>query len=953
MLESPFSEVSQRYVVEVSDQLNSFLAQVVGLDDSERNCISGSAFRALHSEAHLALIRVLVLELHAAKVTGMLTDGSPEMQFQEFLRSALEPAFITHLRSRYPVLEKWLARSLDNRRTAIESMVSRMVADREKLRDYFGTNCDRLTGLELGVGDSHDGGCAVAKLEFSGGLLMYKPRPMALDVCLEAFLEHVFPSQEERVRVPKTLDRGDYGWAAFVEHRYCRDDAELVQFYRSMGCWIGVMHLLGGTDIHCDNLIASGPVPLVVDPECLFVPFEGAIESGRGPAHNEAVRTIGDSVLRTSIVPRRLPHVAFRGVDISSLGASAGQKGKTLAPMLVDDGTIDVRIIGGEVTFDTPMSLPGPEPSFVKHSEEIVSGYLQTTRRLCDLDSRGQLFSMLGAFEGSRVREMFRPTQTYVELKHLLWHPASLHDPTKARARVMDALRHGARARTLTPDHLDRELNDLQARDIPAFRRRVSIDHVASLLRRWRADRPEMQEMILRSSLFAANLNARHDDQNGGHIDRVPGCADDSICDHHDALRRRLARQSMQRLLKYAVTAANGSVTWLGMALSTNGWSVEPIKADLYGGLSGVAFALAGYRHEMACGRVDHIDGLQDALDGCMATIHAVDHLPESARRRGFIGEGGRIWSWLLLYLLLDEPRMLEFAIERAESLLVDDFTGNGEYDLLGGEAGLIVPLLHLGALTYDVRWLDLAGTIGRQLVASAIVDERGARWVSAASEEPIGGFAHGSTGVGWALARLSISSAGSAKERERWNQIADLAFRFEMSLYDDNHCAWRDMRLREPGAFSNAWCHGGIGIGLAAADLYARTKRDAYLQTMRTAVASALKHGWHQGVSLCHGSLALRELVFRSNEVDDQLDRSVLDRGDLVIMSEMGRFLSNERSDAMELFVPGLMTGLSGVIFGLCRMSSKCTLPTPLLMDAECGHISKRHTRSNRSTVS
>ena len=66
------------------------------------------------------------------------------------------------------------------------------------------------------------------------------------------------------------IERGAYGWAEFVAHRYCDGEAELARFYRGLGHWLGVLRLLGGTDIHHENLIAVGPVPVVIDVESLF-----------------------------------------------------------------------------------------------------------------------------------------------------------------------------------------------------------------------------------------------------------------------------------------------------------------------------------------------------------------------------------------------------------------------------------------------------------------------------------------------------------------------------------------------------------------------------------------------------------------------------------------------------------------------------------------------------------
>jgi type 2 lantibiotic biosynthesis protein LanM len=941
MDEASFSSVVELFSAPDCELLRESLASMQDLDKDERDCIVRSAERSMHSNAYAATLRVLVLEMHAAKLTGALKGEDPVEQFRAFLRHVGDPAFIGHLRSRYVLVER-LGNVLANKRAAIEEMTSRMLLDRERLARHFGKSCDKLTSLELELGDSHLGGRAVAKLGFADHAVMYKPRPMRLDETLDTFLGRIFPEESRRIRLPETMDCGHYGWAAFVTHRHCQDDAELGIFYRGMGHWIAVMHLLSGTDIHCDNLIAVGCTPVVIDPECLFARACDALESPQGAAYAEAARTIASSILRTSIVPYRLPYAAFKGVDISSVGAAMGQKVEAMTtPSLVNDGTTDAYLGSRPVEPRMAQSMPSLSSSFIAHKEDLIEGWLEATRRLKELDCEGELGRLLEAFEGCVVRDMFRTTQFYLELRHLLWHPVSLHSPEKARTRAMGILTENPGASALVPGQIDDELARLEERDIPAFRSGATLERVMSSLERWRKDDIDRQEMILRGSLLAADLNARAEKERGIPVRsarKVEALPDGD----REELRHELLEKAVRRLLRFSLRATDGSMTWIGTALGSNGWVVEPIRSDFYAGIGGIAFALAGYRHEVACGRAEAVDGLQDVLEGCLATMRGVHRAGIRRSMGGFNGVGAEVWQWLLLADLLGRPELVDFAVECADFLSFEGLQENDEPDLLTGEAGLIVPLIHLADATEDDRWLDVARTVGNRLDQAAVVGDGGTRWNSASFDTPIGGFAHGATGIGWALARLSLSRAGSMKERQRWSEVADGAFHFEALLYQPSDRAWRDLRMPEQGACSDAWCHGGIGIGMAASDLFARTGRNAYLETMQVAVSDALEHGWREDVSLCHGSLGMRELVARSADLGIQ-ERHVLDEGDRAILSAVAGFLGGTNSMAMELFVPGLMTGLSGVIFGLCQMHPACSLPSPLLMELKPGASVRR----------
>ena len=932
MSKQSFSVVVEIFASRECSRLNDFLTANPDLDAAERDVIFRAGTVELLSEANSAMLRVLLLELHAAKLTGQIPLGTPYVQFEAFVREALQPAFVEHLGDRYPALPGRLERVLANRRMAIETMVSRLITDRERLARFFGISCARLVALSLGLGDSHDQGHAVAKLEFTSSALMYKPRPMQLDVRLDAFLERLFSGSSGRIRVPKAMDCTDYGWTAFVEHTYCESEASLSDFYQNLGRWISVMHLLAGSDIHCENLIASGPVPVIVDPECLFAKNWGAKDMGKGEAYVEATRMISGSVLRSGIVPYRSPFDALKGVELSSMAASAEKESEVVGPTLVDEGTVNARIAKGRITLDTPKSMPSPKNIFMQHVEDVFDGFAQTNHLLRGLDSSGQLNSLLQEFRSCRVRDLYRPTQVYAEVRQMLWHPASLHDPEKARSRANVMLGRGV---GLTSEQVESEIEHLMLRDVPAYRSEVSADRIESTLGLWRKNPMDTQEMILRASILAADLNSRDDGVSEKQQRRILGNASASLSDDLDEERRELAERAVRRLLNFSVRAEDGSSTWVGPVRGINGWMVEPVEADFYNGLGGIAVTLAGYRHEMRCGRVNTVNGVQETLDGCMTALRSMELASKPTRGGGFNGIGARIWTWLTLHSLTKRTDMLDVAVEYAQTLLSHDFVESEELDLLSGEAGLIVPLIHLGNTTQNPCWLNQAAAIGNRLVGAAILDAKGARWSSISFKKPLGGFAHGATGIGWSLARLSLSQTGTAGDRQHWAHVAERAFEFEKSLYDKEHCAWRDLRRTDEMVFSNAWCHGGIGIGLAASDLYAQTGLETYLQTMRAAMASTLKLGWHKRANLCHGSLGMREMVSRIAQIDPKTDRQDLDNGDRIVLSEIRRLMTGSGQLVEELFVPGLMTGLSGIVHGLCRMHPECELPSPLLMEA------------------
>lgn len=185
-----------------------------------------------------------------------------------------------------------------------------------------------LIGVEAGAGDSHRGGRSVMLLRFADGArLVYKPRPLAAHRHFNTLAEWFgsLPGAPE-LRVLRVLDRGDYGWAEFVEERPCATAAETRQFYRRQGALLALLHTLDGTDLHHENLIACGPHPVLVDVETLFHPPLGPARST-----DPAARALHDSVHRVGLLPQLLVGDTT-ALDMSAIGGAGPRRHRSRPP---------------------------------------------------------------------------------------------------------------------------------------------------------------------------------------------------------------------------------------------------------------------------------------------------------------------------------------------------------------------------------------------------------------------------------------------------------------------------------------------------------------------------------------------------------------------------------------------------------------------------------------------
>jgi lantibiotic modifying enzyme len=427
-------------------------------------------------------------------------------------------------------------------------------------------------------------------------------------------------------------------------------------------------------------------------------------------------------------------------------------------------------------------------------------------------------------------------------------------------------------------------------------------------------------------------------------VRRLPSTTDTYKLDRR---RRALAAGIVGQVVDTAITGADGTVSWVAPVLNPTGWSVQALSHDLYSGTAGVAVLLAGHLREQAAGRADEVPGAERVLAATVHTMRLAEQRwaadtaagvplrPEPPG--GYVGLGSRISGWLLLRRLgVVGDDALEWAAELAGQLpraVVDD----AAYDVLAGRAGAIVPLLRLSEHTGEPRWVELASYLGDQLVAEAApgstpsgVDT--ACWPNAQFPEGIGGFAHGASGIGWALARLAEVTRDPAH-----TDTAAAAFAYEATLYDADQGGWLD--LREEGHVGAAWCHGGVGIGLAGLDLldHSGVQGGVHAAGWREPVRAAAASSWERGTgwnhTLCHGDFGVWEVVTAAMARGlgpAGLDRSTVDAHLVGVVEEFGVVTGMAR----DAFVPGLLPGAGGIAYQLLRLHPDCPLPSVLLPD-------------------
>lgn len=912
--------------------------------DAERLC--DLLYPPLPHQLDHVVTRCLVLELNIARLLDDLPGDAPEDRFAAFRARLREPAYRRHLLGEYPVLFRLAATIADHWVTTSARFVRRLVADLPDLVRTFG-ELGRVVAIRTGLGDSHRGGQTVSTVDFDGGgTLVYKPRPVAVDVHFQRLLGWLDGTGATAgFRTLTYLDRGDYGWSEFVRPEAAAGPDGLHRFYRRQGGLLALLHVLCANDFHAENLIAAGDHPVLIDLESLIQPELLLRNDGAPEAEQAAVNAAAASVLRIGLLPfQAWQTAAGSSVDVSGLGGGADDRLTPVALPYVDEaGTDRMSVKLRRQTMGRPANRPVDDGSVLRvldYADDIVAGFTEVyelcAARAAELTAPG---GAVAAFAGDEVRVILRSTMQYEMLRHTAYHPDVVRDGLELD-RHLDRLWKDVSRRPSLAVAVPHERADLWRHDIPVFTARtdegvlrsstgaavpglVGAPGLANVTARLAGLGPAdlaRQTWLIRGALATTAVDIRGVDYPGY---RVPPL-------RSAARPERLVAQA-DRIGRYLASIAyrsDGAAEWLGVQSNQGeNWSLSPLGADLFHGLSGIALFLA--QLGVVTGEPAHTALARDAF----ATARSQVARDMVGKVGGMAGLGGLVYAATHLAVLWDDPALLDYAHSLVPAIAADA-ARDTRYDVVAGSAGSIAGLAALAAVRPGGAVTDALAACADALVRGARPWGSGAAWLGTVMVEervadvPMAGMSHGAAGIVWPL----LYAAGTLGD-PRHVDAARSGLAYERDLLRPDTGNWRDVRRGGSGPDGDlvAWCAGAAGIGISRLRCLDRLDTPDVRADLATALATTRQRGFGMNHSLCHGDLGNLDLLVLAA---DRLDRPELaDEARL----RAGAVLDSIDADGWICGVPtgveapGLMTGLAGIGYQLLRLADPGRVPSVL----------------------
>ncbi|MFF2726543.1 type 2 lanthipeptide synthetase LanM family protein [Streptomyces sp. NPDC058008] len=920
-----FVPVVAPFAARAADRVASAVSGDSGARPGPAACSAGvlDGFRR-DVERRLAVLaaRTLVSELHDARAGGRLTGPGPRERFRDFLRLTASRAGLASLVTTYPVLARVLARAAMNAADAFAEMLGRLAADGSLLGSspvlgdrgagrLTGYGPHTLTEVEAGTGDSHRGGRSVMLLRFADGArLVYKPRPLAAHRHFDTVVRWFNSlAGTPGLRTPRVLDRGAYGWAEFVGDAPCRTAAETTLFYRRLGALLALLHVLDGTDLHHENLIACGAHPVLVDVETLFHPPLTQV-----PPADPAARALYSSVHRVGLLPQLLVGDTT-ALDMSAVGGGRAASSPLETASWAAAGTDTMHLVRTTGRFTGSANRPtldGAPAEPFRFTDALCDGFRAAYTAVSD--SRDELLGpkgLLRLFADDETRFVPRPTWTYATLLHESTHPDLMRDAAE-RQQVFALLRTGALGTPALAGLEDEEIAELWQGDVPVFTTRPDLTEVwsgtgrrlpgptgptglARVEAKIRAldtvDRLD-QERIIRTAMVSTSTEPPHGAA-GTARPRTEATAPEPE-------RLLSAARSVGDQLVSLAYDSGSRTNWIGLELlGERYWRLTPLAADLAGGYTGPALFLA---------QLASLTGAARYADAARAALAPLPGLLDALHLRGddlgvlgsgaFAGLGGIAYALTEVGTLLDDSRLLDWA-GPATRLACAASSAEEGLGVRGGAAGGLVSLLAVHRATGRTEARRGAERCAERLVAAAPPSS--------------GGFADGAAGIGWALLRFAGAGGGT---RHR----------------DAGLDALRGA-VRGAGG-GRSWCAGTSGVALAVADSPEALADPELRDWLAEHAGDVARAAPQTDDSLCHGELGVLELLGHPALLP--LRPHWLRRtGTLMAAADRAQPRCGTPGHVPH---PGLLTGLSGIGHGLLRAGFPDRVGPALLMRHSTG---------------
>ncbi|MCL9663062.1 type 2 lantipeptide synthetase LanM family protein [Paenibacillus hunanensis] len=892
-------------------------------------------------------VKVLTIEINKLSTHSLLTGNTPEARYQNFCSKLQQRQYFTQLVYEYPTMFRMIIEESIQQKNFLLEAVDHLISDFNQIQERFGV-LGALTTIEMNKGDSHCGKKTVLICGFEHGKVVYKPKPLQVNIHVNQIIEYMNNQGLEYAIQPlPVIAYEDYGWQAYIEQVSSTSEAEIEQLYYKVGVYICLLHVLMGSDMHAENVIMSGNNPYFVDLESLFQGYDSQ-DLQEETAYKKVLYTIKDSVIRTCLLPAKLDKQS--NLDVSGL-TGAGDKTIAKGKFAFEHNYTDqIKLVRTSYTTTYKKNIPllnGIRVNPRQYVASIVKGFEKAYQIITEhkSDFIGP-HGWIRNFAKDKVRTIVRNTSDYSTLLNASTNPNYLIDALY-RNRLFDRMwAISSRNHRLLPI-IPAEIYDLLHMDIPYFYSYV--DHTSIYDSRDNEYEFFHQETLLDRVIQRIEaMDEQHNDLSF-QVQMIQTALATPIKKwdlkqykkdyrSYDHLEQKPASYFIEEAIRIAdqlitlstTTTDFADISWANISIGNDEqWIMNPLDNSLYEGLLGNALFFATiYQMTEQARYLDVVEKILVAVN----LDKMLYNKPQSLS--AFTGEASYAYSYYYLGLLLQRQDLKEQGIQHilhcGKQIAEDD-----QYDLMAGCAGTLLVALQIYQDCVQDEVLSIAIQCGEHLIKRATpINDHSIGWQNAIGDGSVlTGMSHGNAGIAWALAELYEET-----RMETFRHYAIQALAYEREMYSPEENNWFDLRNRQNRIQKNFpepvnWCHGAPGIGMSRIKVINIMDDQQTRIEIERAIEKTLEEGLGGSDCLCHGSMGNIDLLLLSAQHLGQTEHfDIAQRivGDLVQNAQADQWYSGIPQTAQ---VPTLMIGLAGIGYQLLRTVDPYRVPSILTL--------------------
>lgn len=879
--------------------------------------------------------RVLTNVLNTAAEEKLLVGEDSKARGKYFCNELLQDMdYVKGIYLSYPELFKAMDRTAVYNINYVSEIIANTEQEFEIIKKKFGKNekFGKLYKIRLGTGDSHNNGRTVAGLVFEDEQkLMYKPRSLKMEDSYCKLIDWI--NQNISITTGLSYCRihevENAGWVEFVENEPCTAMQEVQQFYEKMGEILCVLYTLNAKDFHCENIIAKGNQPMLIDMETLIHVDEIERVRDWDSVEEKIGEYIQHSVYSTALLPTVLTN--YNTEDCMEVGG-IGSARKRISPFrtqILENIDSDKVSIGYEYK-EVPLNqnfpiLNGEKIGAGGYFTQVKDGFIRLYQWI--LGNKEQYIEKIRElFQDAECRVIYKGTNNYTQLLNTSYHPSLLHNEVDRQVyfhRIGLLFNKDENLSNLFQDEIKAMING----DVPVYfmdaqgksvrnnegievytgYKKSPLDKVVDKIRSMSNLDLKRQVSMIYFSFIGCEIDT--DKENGTGVEyKMAGTnsQNTSFVEFAKCIAQEMSQRSFSQIID-----GKEQVGWFGFqGMGEHGYAISPLKWEMYSGNYGVAM----YYFRMY--EVTKNEAYKTLAKSVLASAernmrNITNQELELMGIGAFTGFTGHIYMFCKIvergWLAKEEQKEWEEVIDNLVTYLHNNMEKEERVDVLTGIAGVLGVMVSL--YTYVTGELQNKTKAVMEKAVQILIDR-----VIELDEDKVTwfdngdiGYVHGNAGIMAHLIR-----ANRILKDDRIIKVVEKALKYEREdRFDEEKKVWR---LRESTHYFS-WCNGVAGMSLAKIMMLENGYEDDQLERELALMKRQISEtGFGFDMSLCHGDMG-------SLTVLKYIARYFKDIPTINNCKETCQLFVKRRMEEHSLFALddwGMMTGISGVGLGM-----------------------------------